>query len=98
MRHRPNAFGDFGSKDRRGAKILDHMPQHAGWVEAHGESETITMAKAPAPIEIINDTDSDVVNALRTLRDDPGHLSEMIELTLYAHAHNEQTPPHIEHR
>ena len=98
MRHRRNAFGELRSKEGRRGKILDHMPAHACQVEAYARGETITMAKAPAPIEITNDTDSNGVNALRTLRDDPGHLSKMIELTLYAGARNEQTPPQIEHR
>ena len=85
-RQRRNAFGYFGSKDRLGTKILDHMPPHACWVEAYAGSAAITMAKEPAPIEIINDTDGDVVNALRMLRDDPEHLIELIELTPYARA------------
>ena len=42
------------------------------------------MAKKPAPIEIINDADSQIVNVFQQLREQPDELIRLIEFTPYA--------------
>ena len=80
----PGAFGYYGSKQRLAAKILKFMPPHSCWVELFGGALALTLAKEQAQIEIVNDLDDDVVNALRQMRDNGERLAELIELTPYA--------------
>ena len=60
------AFGYFGSKQRLATRILKYMPPHNCWVELFGGALSMTMSKKPASIEIVNDLDDNIVNALRT--------------------------------
>ena len=80
----PGAFGYYGSKQRLAANILKFMPPHSCWVELFGGALALTLAKKPAQIEIVNDLDDNVVNALRQMRDNGNRLAKLIELTPYA--------------
>jgi DNA adenine methylase len=60
------------------------LPPHNAWVEVFCGSAAVTMAKKPAPIEIINDADLDIVNVFRQLRDNPVKLLSLVALTPYA--------------
>ena len=80
----PSAFGYYGSKQRLATSILEYMPPHNCWVELFGGALAITMAKKPASIEIVNDLDDNIVNALQQIRDNGDELAELIELTPYA--------------
>ena len=77
-------FGYYGAKSRIAADILKTLPPHNAWVEAFCGSAAITLAKPPAPIEVINDLDGNIVNLFRVLRRDPSALAEVIALTPYA--------------
>lgn len=80
----PSAFGYYGSKQRLATNILKFMPPHSCWVELFGGALAVTLAKSPAQIEVVNDLDDNVVNALRQIRDNGDRLAELIELTPYA--------------
>lgn len=77
-------FGYFGSKHRLALQIARLLPPHNAWVEAFCGSAAVTMAKTPAPIEIINDADLQIVNVFRQLREHAAELCRLIELTPYA--------------
>jgi DNA adenine methylase len=77
-------FGYFGAKKRLALHIAGILPPHNAWVEAFCGSAAVTMAKTPAPIEIINDADSQIVNVFRCIREQPDELIRLIELTPYA--------------
>jgi DNA adenine methylase len=77
-------FGYFGAKKRLALCIAKMLPPHNAWVEAFCGSAAVTMAKTPAPIEIINDADSQIVNVFQRLREQPDELIRLIELTPYA--------------
>lgn len=77
-------FGYYGSKQRIAKKIIKSLPPHNAWVEAFCGSAAITLAKAPAPIEIINDMDDQIVNLFQQLRDNYHELIRVIKLTPYA--------------
>lgn len=79
-------FGYFGAKKRLALYIAGMLPPHNAWVEAFCGSAAVTMAKAPAPIEIINDADSQIVNVFQQLREQPDELIRLIDLTPYARA------------
>jgi DNA adenine methylase len=81
--HRP-PFGYYGAKVRLAQKIVSMLPPHNAWVEAFCGSAAVTLAKAPAPIEVINDTDGEIVNLFRQLRKDPEELCRLVALTPYS--------------
>lgn len=78
------AFGYFGSKHKIAGKIADLLPPHNAWVEAFCGSAAVTLRKAPAKIEIINDLDDQIVNLFQQLRTRPKKLLEQVALTPYS--------------
>jgi DNA adenine methylase len=79
-----SAFGYFGSKLRLAAKLSAKLPPHNCWVELFCGSAAMTLAKDPAPIEIINDINEEIVNFYAQLRTHGSKLLKQIELTPYA--------------
>ncbi len=77
-------FGYYGAKQRLAGPIIDMLPPHNAWVEAFCGSAAISLAKQPAPIEVINDLDGEIVNLFRLLRSKPQSLVEAVALTPYA--------------
>ena len=77
-------FGYFGSKNKIAIEICSDLPQHYCWVEAFCGSSALTLAKPPAPIEIINDIDDDIVNVFKQLRNNHEELCRLISLTPYS--------------
>ena len=77
-------FGYYGSKQRLASQMLRYLPEHHCWIELFGGSLALTMAKAPAPIEIVNDLDDEVVNVFEQLRHHSDDLVRQIELTPYS--------------
>jgi len=80
------AFGYFGSKHRLASTISTMLPPHKAWVEAFCGSAAVTLSKAPAAIEVINDLDEDVVNFFSQLRNNSAELLRQVALTPYSRA------------
>ncbi len=79
-------FGYFGAKQRIAPQIVKVLPPHNAWVEAFCGSAALTLAKNPAPIEVINDLDGQIVNLFKQLRSNPDALCRAVALTPYARA------------
>jgi len=77
-------FGYYGAKLRLARRIVHALPPHNAWVEAFCGSAALTLAKAPVPIEVINDLDGQIVNLFNQLRTNSEALCEMVSLTPYA--------------
>lgn len=77
-------FGYYGAKQRLASQIIETLPPHNAWVEAFCGSAAITLAKKPAPIEVINDLDGNIVNLFQVLRDNHAALISAVALTPYA--------------
>lgn len=77
-------FGYYGAKQRLAAWIVLDLPPHNAWVDAFCGSVAVTLAKKPAPIEIINDLNGEVVNFFRQLRDNSTEMCRLLRLTPYA--------------
>lgn len=89
-------FGYYGSKHRLASQIIKYLPPHNAWVEAFCGSAAITLAKPPAPIEVINDMDDQIVNLFKQLRDNQEELCRVIALTPYAKAEHTLAREHEE--
>lgn len=77
-------FGYFGGKQRLAKKIVANLPPHNAWVDAFCGSAAVTLAKKPAPIEVINDLNGEVVNFFRELRDNSSEVCRLLRLTPYS--------------
>jgi len=77
-------FGYFGSKNKIAFQICRELPPHNCWIEAFCGSAAITLVKAPAPIEIINDIDNQIVNFFEQLRTNEKELCRVVSLTPYS--------------
>ena len=78
------AFGYYGAKVRIASQIINALPPHNAWVEAFCGSAALTLAKEPAPIEVINDLDDQIINLFEQLRKNSEKLISAISLTPYA--------------
>ena len=77
-------FGYYGAKTRLAKRLVAMLPPHNAWVEGFCGSAAITLAKPPAPIEVINDADGEIVNLFRVLRNDSTRLCRAVALTPYS--------------
>lgn len=77
-------FGYYGAKLRLAKRIVSMLPPHNAWVEGFCGSAALTLAKPPAPIEVINDLDGEVVNLFEQLRCNADELCRAVALTPYA--------------
>ena len=89
-------FGYFGSKNKIALQLCSELPPHNCWVEAFCGSAAVTLRKEPAPIEVINDIDNEIVNFFEQLRNNHEALCQAIELTPYAEAELNKARTHIE--
>jgi len=89
--HMKTPFGYFGSKQRLASRIAASLPRHNAWVEAFCGSAAVTLVKKPAPIEIINDLDRQIVNFFQQLREHSDELCRSVMLTPYAREEFEST-------
>lgn len=78
----------FGGKWVLRNWILDHLPPHAVYVEPFGGAASVLLAKSPAPVEVYNDLDGDLVNFFRVLQNakQAAQLCQRLRLTLYSRA------------
>lgn len=77
-------FGYFGSKNKIALQLCSELPPHNCWVEAFCGSAALTLRKKPAPIEVINDVDNEIINLFEQLRNNHDALCDAVELTPYA--------------
>jgi DNA adenine methylase len=77
-------FGYYGAKQRLASRIVAMLPPHNAWVEAFCGSAAVTLAKKPAPIEVINDQNGEIVNLFEQLRLKHQELCRAVTLTPYA--------------
>lgn len=92
-----SAFGYFGSKWRLAAKLSSKLPPHNCWVELFCGSAAMTLAKKPAPIEIINDINEEIVNFYKQLRTNGEKLLIQIDLTPYARVELDRARAPVHH-
>lgn len=77
-------FPYYGSKGRLASRIVDLMPRHRVYVEPFAGSAAVLFAKTPAPVEIVNDLDRNVITFFRVLRTREADLARALRLTPYA--------------
>lgn len=82
-------FAYYGGKTTIADRIVDLLPQHRHYVEPFAGSLAVLFAKAPAPMETVNDLDGDVMTFWRVLRDQPDELARVCALTPHSRAEHQ---------
>lgn len=89
-------FSYYGGKQRMASKIVPLIPKHTVYVEPFCGSATILFAKPWPHVtnvshyrEVINDTNKNVVNFFRQLRDNGDELAKLCTLTPYSKTEHE---------
>jgi DNA adenine methylase len=59
----------FGAKTPHRGKLLPHICKHQIYAETYSGGAALLFAKAPSPVEVINDIDGGVINLFRVLQD-----------------------------
>jgi DNA adenine methylase len=76
----------YGGKARLAPWIVAHLPPHVCYVEPFGGAASVLLRKPPAPCEVYNDLDGEIVGFFRVLRERPDDLVEAIRTTPFARA------------
>lgn len=79
-------FAYHGGKARLAATIVSLMPPHRVYCEPFAGSLAVLLAKPRVGVELVGDTNGDLVNFWKMLRDRPDDLAAACELTPYARA------------
>lgn len=76
----------FGGKGHFVKQLLPLLPPHSIYVEPFGGGAFLLFAKAPSPVEVYNDLDSDLVNLFRVIRDPEKfeRFHKLVALTPYS--------------
>lgn len=91
IQHVDAPFGYYGSKQHLASQIAGQLPPHNAWVEAFCGSASITLAKTPAMIEVVNDIDSEIFNFFKQLRENTDALCQQVVLTPYSRQEYEES-------
>lgn len=75
-----------GGKAKISSWVISLFPRHKIYVEPFGGAAGVLLNKAPSPLEVYNDLNSDLVNFFRVLRDKEkaAELIRRLRLTPYA--------------
>ncbi len=73
-----------GGKQRIAQAIADLLPPHESYIEPFAGALSVLLAKEPAPLEVVNDLNGDLVTFWRILRDQPDDLERVCALTPHA--------------
>lgn len=90
----------FGSKGQMAPTIASLLPPHNHYVEVYAGSLAVLFAKAPSPLETVNDIDMELMTFYRVVRDRLDELSWQIDMTPHSRAEFELAarppyPPYI---
>lgn len=78
------AFPYPGSKGLLASWIIYHLPAHHAYVEPFGGSAAVLCQKPESRVEVINDTDGDIVHFYQTLRDQRQELKKWLRNTPFS--------------
>lgn len=81
----------YGGKTAIAPWIVEHLPAHEHYVEPYAGSLAVLLAKAPSPMETVNDIDEYLVTFWRVLRDRGADLQHAVDLTPHSRAEYRDT-------
>jgi len=77
-------FAYYGGKQLLAKRIINLIPKHTTYVEPFVGGAAVFFAKEQSEVEIINDTNRELVNFYKILQDDFISLEKMIRISLHS--------------
>ena len=74
----------YGGKQQLASRILDIIPEHGIYCEPFCGGAAIFFSKKPSKVEIINDTNGEIINFYEVLKRDFSALEREIEISLHS--------------
>jgi len=74
----------YGGKQQLAARILGMIPEHLIYCEPFLGGAAVFFAKEPSPVEIINDTNGEIINFYEVLQRDYSALEKEITISLHS--------------
>lgn len=74
----------YGGKQRLSATIIELMPEHSTYVEPFIGGGAIFWAKKPSPVEVINDTNRELINFYEMVQNEYAKLEKYIRISLHS--------------
>lgn len=74
----------YGGKQNLAAKIVSVIPEHRLYAEVFTGGAAVFFAKPPSDIEVLNDTNKEMMNFYRVLQNDFVSLEKEIRITLHS--------------
>lgn len=74
----------YGGKQTLASKIIKLIPEHNMYVEPFVGGAAIFFAKPPSGVEVINDTNKELINFYRVVQNDFVSLEKEIQITLHS--------------
>jgi len=74
----------YGGKQKLASRIISLIPRHTLYCEPFIGGAAIFFAKRPSEIEVINDTNGELINFYRTLKEDFSALEAEISTSLHS--------------
>jgi DNA adenine methylase len=74
----------YGGKQRLASKIVKLIPEHDLYCEPFIGGAAIFFAKQPSKVEVINDTNKEMINFYKTVQSDFVSLEKEIQITLHS--------------
>ncbi|WP_442795297.1 DNA adenine methylase [Pelobium manganitolerans] len=74
----------YGGKQRLCARIIDVVPEHNLYCEPFLGGAAVFFAKPPSTVEVLNDTNRELINFYRVVQNDFVSLEKMIRITLHS--------------
>lgn len=74
----------YGGKQNMLRHILPLVPPHTLYTEAFVGGAALFFAKEPAPVEVINDLNSELINFYRTIAGDFSAVKTLVDTTLHS--------------
>lgn len=82
-------FPYYGGKTTLAPRIVNLLPDHKHYVEPFAGGLSVLLAKAPSPMETVNDLDGQLMTFWRVLRERPAELVEVCALTPHSRREHE---------
>ena len=80
----------YGGKQQLASRILDMIPKHKIYCEPFCGGAAIFFAKEPADVEVINDTNGELINFYEVIQRDFSALEKEIAISLHSRTQHRQ--------
>jgi len=79
----------YGGKQKLASQILSLIPKHNLYCEPFFGGGAVFFAKAPSPLEVINDSNGDLINFYRVVKNNYKELEKEIKATLHSREYHQ---------